>query len=192
MPNEIRQIVGLVLVLFIMASIFTAIGYSILWGLLQIYKWLFRQSWFSKRIIQIKNAVRKWWKKYLPDFTSLWEFFHEVLADPLFYGYALVVVVDRLQSISEYTKQYPQYTFFQLLDKDMNTDTIFYFTFYIIFMLWMLGKIWKHTQDVKNNRIITKSLKNIEVKLGCYEQQDIGLINKEIRENLKRIKEKET
>ena len=142
-------------------------------------------------------AIRDFWKKYLPNLTNLWDFFYEVLADPIFYGYALVVVVNRLQSISEYVKQNPRYNFFQILELDMNTDTTFYMIFFIIFTLWMFGKVWKHNQDVKEKIAMrkvleanTKSLKNVETGLSFKEQPDIGLINKEIRQALQMIKDK--
>lgn len=48
----------------------------------------------------------------------------------------------------------------------MNNDPAFYFTFLIIFTIWMLGKAWKHKQDIRNHKTITKSLENISELLN--------------------------
>ena len=161
MSIDFKQILALVLVLVTMGFIAFAVGSSIGWILRKIFQWLFKQNWFAKKVLRIQVGLQHWWEKYLPDFTKLFEFLYEVFADPLFYGYALVVVVDRMQSIGEYTKQYPQYSFFQILEFDMNTDTTFYLIFLIVFTLWMFGKAWKHKQDSRNHKEITKSLESI-------------------------------
>ena len=101
-----------------------------------------------------------------------------------------MVLVNRIESISQYTKQNPQHTFYQILEYDMNTDIEFYLIFFIIFTLWMFYKTGKLVQEKRNYKTIIKSLENIEGKLGQNEQLGVGLINKEIQDNLKRIKEK--
>ena len=53
----------------------------------------------------------------------------------------------------------------------------------------MSSNVWKHNKDIDYKRMLRDSLRRIEKKLGNDEQAGIGSINKEISENLKRIKE---
>ena len=175
MPFDFKQILAIALVLFTLATVFYAIIYSIGWILLRIYRWFYKQAWFATRVQKIQKvihdwfytetpqekAIYKWFKKRKPEFEKLADFCSEILIDPIFYGYALIALVDRLQSINEYAKQYPQYGFWRILDIDMRTDFSFYMVFMILFTLWMFSKVWKHNQDVKDKRVMTKSLANI-------------------------------
>lgn len=77
-----------------------------------------------------------------------------------------------------------------MLVNDMNNDVNFYMWFLIVFFLWVLGKTWTHNQQAKGQRKIENSLRHIEQRLGYSQESDIGSINKKIRENLKRIREK--
>ena len=43
-------------------------------------------------------------------------YFAEIYADLILYGYALVAIYDRIQSITRYTKSNPQYSFWDVLD----------------------------------------------------------------------------
>lgn len=118
------------LALVVLGAITATITYVFFGILLRIYRWLYKQTWFSRRVVQTQLAIRYFWSKYLPNLTNLWEYVYGIYADPLFYGYALVVVVDRLQSLREYAKQYPQYDYIQILEADMNADTTFYVIFF--------------------------------------------------------------
>ncbi|MBC8276431.1 MAG: hypothetical protein H8E40_15880 [Chloroflexi bacterium] len=93
----------------------------------------------------------------------------EVLIDPLFYGYALYVLVSRFESITNSTKDYPQYDFWRLLDLDMREDMNFYIVFMIIFILWIFGKSWKHRQELRRDKSVARSLEKIA---GVLENMD--------------------
>jgi hypothetical protein len=125
-----------------------------------------------------------------PYIKRLWSFIAEILIDPIFYGYTVVAVYDKMQTLNEYAKNFPQYGFWRILDADMNTEPNFWLVFFTILTIWILAKAWIHDEDSTYKKGVLNSLKNIEKKLGYSKESDIGSINKKINEALKRIKGK--
>jgi hypothetical protein len=106
----------------------------------------------------------------------------------VFYGYAIVAVYDKVQVISQYTQNNPQYKFWDLLEANMNYDQGFWITFFIIFTIWFFARANAYVDDKIFQRKVLKSLDKL---LGNSNQIDIGKINKKMREHLKKIKEKD-
>lgn len=149
-------------------------------------KWLLRRKVVEMLISYIQRKSQEWWIKNREQVILLWEFVSEILINPLFYGYTLYVLVNRLESIDNYTKDYPQYNFWQLLDLDMRTDMDFYIVFIIIFTLWMLGRVWKHRQELQRQKSIEKNLGEISDEL-----RDMNTKLGDLPTNVRRKLEKE-
>jgi hypothetical protein len=161
MAIEFRQILVLILALVSFAFLCAGAGYIVGWIISRILRWLFKQKWFSRRVKQWKTAWDNWWMGNKHIFEKFWAYISEVWTDVLFYSYALVVLVDKIEAFNQFTKQYPQYSTWELLELDMHTDTTFYIVFLIIFTIWLLNKIWRHNRDVKEKRELNKSLESI-------------------------------
>ena len=66
MEIGIKQIFALFLVLVTLGAITTSITYIFFWILFRIYRWLYKHTWFSKKVVQTQSGIRKFWNKYLP------------------------------------------------------------------------------------------------------------------------------
>jgi hypothetical protein len=187
MASNIMQILTLFLILVLFIATYLAILYAITKVFILIYKWLRTKPWFRKTISRAQSALQRWWRKNLPGISALSEFFATHIIDLIFYGWVVVVLYDTHTSISQYIMEHPEYSYFQKLDEIMNTDPNFYMVMMVIAGIWLFCKMWQRRSDIDDKEIIRRSLKNIEKSLGCYEEPDIGAVNKKIRENLRRI-----
>ena len=142
-PKAITGTIGLIIFMLAVAGLFWGCFWIVFKVGTILYKWLSKR----KFVLLLCQKYQEWWNKNKASIISLWEFTSEMLIDPMFYGYALYTLVRRLQSIAEYTKTYPQYSFTQLLNLDMETDMQYYIVFFVIFVLWMFWKSWKHRQE---------------------------------------------
>jgi hypothetical protein len=165
MAVDITTILALVFSLFALAFLFAAVSYIVAWILFRVFSWLSSQAWFSNRTKQAKRALGNWWMDNKHIFEKSWAVISEIYADIFFYGYALVVLVDRIESFSQFTKQYPQYTILQLLELDMQSDSTFYIVFLVIFTIWLFSKVWRHNRDVKEKKALRNSLESISEEL---------------------------
>jgi hypothetical protein len=153
-PKAIISTLSLIIFMLAVAGLF----WVCLWVIFKVGTILYK--WLSKRkfVLLLRQKYQKWWNKNKVLVISLWEFVSEVVIDPVFYGYVLFTLVQRLQSIADYSKTYPQYKFMQLLNLDMNTDTKYYIVLLIIFSLWMFWRAWKHRQEKRFQKNINDKL----------------------------------
>ncbi len=174
MPLSFQQIVYLVITLLVMAAIFAGVFYAIFWILFQIGRLLYKIPWVSRTITNIRVSIQAYWKRYLPNITRICISYAEMYADLLFYGYALVVFVNRIESFSTYARQNPGSSVFELLANDMDNDIAFYLLFFILFTLWVYSRAWKVINDRKNKKVMRDSLgsiaKSLELMNGNIEK----------------------
>ena len=165
MDVSFSEVATRILTLIILVVVWVGVVAACLWGILAIATWfgklLLRRKVVEMLISYIQRKSQEWWIKNREHFISLWEFVSEILINPLFYGYVLYVLVNRFESITNYTKDYPQYNFWELLDLDMRADMDFYMVLVIIFTLWMFGRAWKHRQERRREKFIEKNLGEI-------------------------------
>ena len=184
-----------ILILIVVGVIWVAFLYILLFiiskTLYPLAKWILKQESVQRLLFKTRQLIDRFWERYKYQFIGLWEFTSEVLIDPIFLGFVIFTLDNRLQSLINYTQTNPQYNFWDLLNADMNKDTTFYFWFIAIFTIWVMGKTWKHNQDVKRDNKIIKTLNRIDEQLGSepIDIPNIGITNKQIRENLKKIRE---
>jgi hypothetical protein len=176
-PNVIIGVFTLIFVLLGFALVVLGF-FSLVFRLGRIfYKWLSQRAF----CIRLHQRLQEWWGRHKLQATWWWESTAIVLIDPVFYGYALVTLLQRLQAIQEYAQVYPQYSFGQLLDLDMTTHMQYYIALGIIFLLWMAWKVQRHAQEVRFER-------NVTAKLDKLRDSNKAL-NEEIRDNTKQISE---
>lgn len=158
-PNVILATLVLVLIMASIVALFVG-GF-----------WLIYKGWkaLSQRqfYVALRRRQQKWWNRHKGDVIRWWELV-TVLSDPVFYGYVLVTLYQRVQAISEYAKTYPQYSFWQLLNVDTETHMQYYTALAIIFIIWLLAQVWKHNKKVEAegrlNRRLDGLLKTIETR----------------------------
>lgn len=174
------------LILFMLA--FSVLFLGCFWLIYKIFailgKWLYKR----KVVIYFCQKCQDLWNKNKVQVISFWEFASEIFIDPIFYGYLLYTLVQRLQSIANYAKSYPKYNFMQLLDLDMRTDMQYYIVLFIIFALWMFWKAWKHRQQIRFEKSINEKLDKL---LGNNRNNiNVGKINAKIKQELENISNK--
>ena len=176
MPIEVKQIITAIYALVIMLAIYIAVLFTVYWILSRMFRWLYKMPWFNKLVSYIQVLLQQlyryvspqWQQLYkyaIPHINKLWSFISEILIDPIFYGYTVVAVYDKMQALSEYSKNFPQYGFWRILEADVNSDIGFWAAFFAIFTIWFSAKVWKHNQDVGDRRAITSSLESISKTL---------------------------
>lgn len=172
-----------VLFLVLLAVLYVGILTVLAWLLGKFLRWLLRQPMVNRQVSRMQRKLREWWMRYKAEVIQIWEFASEVLIDPLFFGYIIFALFNRIEFIIGYTKIYPQYSFWQILNLDMENDMNFYAWFLVIFFLWTAGKAWKHRQEVRRDRKIENVLVAIAKKLGIDESEYSGLSSKEETQN---------
>ena len=160
-PNAITGTIGLVIFMLAIAGLFLGCFWVIFKVGTILYKWLSKR----KFVLLLRQKYQEWWNKKKTPVISLWEFTSEMLIDPIFYGYALYTLVRRLQSIAGYTETYPQYSFMDLLNLDMEADMQYYIVFLMIFVLWMLWRTRKHNSEMRFRKDMVTKLGDMNVKL---------------------------
>ncbi len=153
-PNVILGALMLILITLGFAAVFFGF-FSLVYKLgTMFYKWLSQRGFF----IRLRQRRQEWWNRHKVSAVWWWESTAIVLIDPVFYGYALVTLVQRLQAIQEYGQTYPQYSFWQLLDLDSRTHMQYYIALTVIFVIWMYWKIYQHSHEVRFERDINAKL----------------------------------
>ena len=160
-PKAITGTIGLIIFMLAVAGLFWGCFWIVFKVGTILYKWLSKR----KFVLLLHQKYQEWWNRNKASVISLWDFTSETLIDPMFYGYALYTLVRRLQSIAEYTKTYPQYSFMQLLNLDMETDMQYYIVFLIIFALWMFWRARKHNSEMRFRRDMSTKLDDMNAKL---------------------------
>jgi hypothetical protein len=160
---KIAQAVFILIVFLIAVAAICYFMLQILYtGMAYFVKWLLGYKAVANFVGRIRRGIRMWYEKRKVYFISLWDFLSEVVISPLFWGYSIFALVTRIQSISDYAKVHPQYSFWQLLDLDMNADMSFYLIFIAVFIAWMSWRTWKHNQEVRYKKKLLKKLEDIE------------------------------
>ena len=172
-PNAIIAALILILITLGFAAL-SSILFSLVYRLSAIfYKWLSQRAFF----IRLQQRRQEWWSRHKVSATWWWESTAIVLIDPVFYGYALVTLVQRLQAIQEYGQTYPQYGFWQLLDLDLSTHMQYYIALAVIFLIWTYWKIYQHSHAIRAERNVNTKLDNL---LDA---------NKELRDSIEKLVE---
>jgi len=158
-----------VFILIVFAIAFAAVSYAVLWLIFTcaryLGRWLLKHKVVSDFISSVRQQIHLGQTKYQRDIISLWEFFSEIIVDPLFYVYALYSLVNRFESFNAYAETYPQYNFWELLNLDMEADMNFYLIFMIIFFAWIMWKSWRRQQEVRYQKELAKRFDSIEKAL---------------------------
>jgi hypothetical protein len=185
MSVEISRVIYAILALLSIMVIYVAVLFTIFYAFSTIFRLLYKTVWFRRLLFRLQTRFQQTINYISPIAKRLLSIV-EILIDPIFYGYAIVAVYERVQNINQYTQVNPQYKFWNLLEANMNYDEGFWIAFYIIFTIWFLVR----TNTYVNDKVFQKKVgKSMDKLLGNHNKASIGKINKEIREHLKKIKE---
>lgn len=157
-------------ILFVWLASFYVIGFVLVKILRFVFLWLSKQEWYTHLLSTTKEKIRLWFNKYQSHLESLWEYVHMVLVEPLFFAYTIFLLFNRLDYLTKYTTDNPGINFWDLLDTDMRSNTI-YFWFIAIFYLWMAGKAWFRANELREGRAMMKILTAIAKKLDISEDE---------------------
>jgi len=143
-PNVILATTVLVLIILAFAGVFIGF-FSLVYKFGTVfYRWLSHRAFY----IRLRQRWQEWWKRNRLATTWWLESIAEVVIDPAFYGYVLVTLYQRVQAIGDYAKTHRQYSFWQLLNADMETHMQYYIVLFIIFIAWMFWKLEKHRKGI--------------------------------------------
>ncbi|HEY51024.1 MAG TPA: hypothetical protein G4O20_04380 [Dehalococcoidia bacterium] len=186
MPIEVTRIIYAILVLLSLTTIYILALRIVIKIFSVLFRLLYKTAWFRRLLFILQTKLQQAIDYTSPFIRRLWNLI-EVLIDPVFYGYSIVAVYDRVQVINQYVQNNPQYKFWDLLEANMNYDLSFWLAFTIIFTLWFFVRANTHMSDKIFQKRVLKSLNKLS---GESDELDIGKINKEIREHLRKRKEK--
>jgi hypothetical protein len=191
---NIPSVIAAAIMLILVAAMFGAVLFgfvSLVYRLGSIfYKWLSQRGFF----IRLRQRQQEWWNRHRISATWWGESIAIVVIDPVFYGYALVTLVQRLQAIQQYAVLYPQYNFWQLLDLDSRTHMQYYIALAVIFLIWAFWKIHQHSHDVRfeatTNTKLDKLLDSNKTLSETVKQnnENIGQLTESIEKLVEEIK----
>ncbi len=171
---DLQKLAGLVVILLGVLAVwlgFISIVFWILQRIVQfVYRWLSRQVWYAPLLAGTKNKIKTWWDRNKSHTENLWEYFQMVLIEPMFFGYAVFVLFNRLDYLTKYTNEHPDIKFWDLLNTDMSSNMI-YFWFIAIFYLWVAGKAYFRSKDKIEMRAMMKVLTAIAKKMDISEKE---------------------
>lgn len=179
-----------VLLLIGVALVYAGILFAIFWIVGKIVNFVLNIETVQRLLNAIMRWSESWWKLYKMRLQNLWEFMFEIIIEPFFFAYIIFVLFNKISSFSNYTKLHLGTNILDMFNQDMISDKSFYLFFMAIFFLWMVGKAWNHRRQSDSQNVIITSLKRLETTLGYVQQSETAAVNKEIRETLKHIREK--
>lgn len=119
--------------------------------------WLLEQK-FMVRVNSYIWQKTQWWRFLLRKIVYPSRDLVSIIIDPLFYGYAIYSIINKFESIADFTKHYPRYDFWRVLDADVIRDAGFYVVFLFIFLIWLFSKSWKANQETRRDKSLEKIL----------------------------------
>ncbi len=108
--------------------------------------------------------------------SGWWYLFFDFVFDPILYGFGVVLLYSRMQTIME--NVYSTGDFIVALGEDMTANPIPYVIFFVLFIIWIIAKMIKENVNSnksqtaiiealnKNQTALIEALKRIEDKLG--------------------------
>jgi len=168
----------LILVALAASVISMLLGYAI--------RWLLERKQVQRLGTAINQGVRLWWNRHEAAVERWLEFGWEALVNPLFFGFVVYVLFNRITSITDYVSTHPEISLWQQLNVDVEQDVNFYMWILIVFTIWMLGKAWIHGKQKYVERTITKALEaNTKVLAAIAKQIGVPESEYEVIDNKK-------
>jgi hypothetical protein len=155
---DTQTVLNAVLVLLVLLGLFALVASVI--GMLLGYaiKWLRERKQVQRLGMVVSQSVRLRWNQHKPAVERWLEFGWEILVNPLFFGFMVYALFNRITSITDYVATHPEISLWQQLNADVEQDVNFYIWISIIFTIWMLGKAWIHGNQKYVERTIIKVL----------------------------------
>jgi hypothetical protein len=175
-----------VFILFMLLAVFGAIGWVISTTLGNIIIWLSKRKQGQRVSMAIRQRWLSWWNRYEARYEArykarveeLLEYLWEILINPLVFAFVVFWLFNRIISITDYTKEHPETSFFQQLNIDMENNMNVYTIALIVFTVWVFGKALirkrQETEQTKIKKALdanTKVLEAIARQMGVPESK---------------------
>jgi len=157
----INEILQNITILLLYAAILLVLFFVPTWIIIKL-------SLFVSRCIaktRVYKKCQEWVAANKNRIIFLWEYLSEIYIDPIFYILGLYFVTTRLDVVIANIKLYPEFTFLQLLEYDMEINMSYYIAFLVLFFLWILWRSWNYKNKKQNRELLTESLQSINDKL---------------------------
>jgi hypothetical protein len=115
----------------------------------------------SKFMLSLRKVTTIIWHVLWVIFKYI-AFVYDSLYEPLFLGFTLYVVFNRLQNIVNYFNAHPHSKWWEVFSNEMNTNPILYTLFFILLVGWVLLKAIHTLREKQRDDAILKELKDIK------------------------------
>ncbi|MFA5064458.1 MAG: hypothetical protein WC566_03230 [Dehalococcoidia bacterium] len=102
---------------------------------------------------------------------SFFETFYLLLFEPLFFGFTLFFLFNRFEFLIDYSREHPQYSLYELINKDMEMTPIIYIAFLICFVIWMAGKAILYRKAKDEHRQLVSLINSVKDKLDSIDSK---------------------
>jgi large-conductance mechanosensitive channel len=169
-----ERIAATALVLLVLVASAIIIGFVLGTIISSLARLLLRIPPIRRLVSKTQQNVQTWTRRNIPTFVSLWEFVSEILVEPLLFAFVVLLLFNRIQALIDYTASHKGASFWQLLEADMNTSSL-YPWFFLVFTAWMMYRAWKHRKETAERReVITKLDALIEMHGGYVGKNKSG------------------
>jgi hypothetical protein len=158
--ERIFNIALALLILIVVAFIFTFIVYAVFWLIGKLLRRILSIPRIQSLLARTQQRLHEWMQKNSERIEVLWEYLSEVLIQPLLLAFIVTVLFNRIQDFIEYTAIHQDSSFWKLLEGDMNTSSL-YSWFSVVFCLWLFYKSYKIVKDRNNRHQTNKKLDQI-------------------------------
>lgn len=122
------------------------------------------------------------------EFDAFCNFLSDIIIDPLFFAFAVFMLFSRIQGIINYVAANPQYSFWVILELDIEMNMGLYIGFLAAFAIWAFLRGYKHRRERSERKEINGRLERISI--GVEEiQQEIKDLPDRIAESIMSSKE---
>jgi len=117
-------------------------------------------------------------------FDAFCDFLSEIIIDPLFFAFAVLMLFSRIQAIIEFTAANPTFSFWAILELDMEMHLGLYIGFIAAFAIWSLLKGYKYRREKAEGKQLTNTLEKINTNIAGL-QEVIRDLQDKIAESIK-------
>ncbi len=103
--------------------------------------------------------------------TSFFEAFYLLLFEPLFFGFTLFLLYNRFEFLIDYSRQFPQYSLYKLINKDIGMNPVIYIVFLVAFAIWMAGKAIQYRKAKDEHKLLVSLISSIKCGLDSVDSK---------------------
>lgn len=102
--------------------------------------------------------------------SRLWDFFSDIILEPFLFAFVVFMLFSRLQAIISYIVENPTYSFWKVLEVDVQLNPSLCIGFISVFTLWMTSKGVKYQKERSDKKQLSNTLEEINTNIEDLQQ----------------------